>query len=100
MSYPATLSLLFAASIAKDMFSAAVEVRQELGLGVGQAAALGAKITLGEKALKLMNQSSWDVDLLKELSSAMMDASICGLGQAAPNPMLSVIKHFPEEVTN
>jgi NADH:ubiquinone oxidoreductase subunit F (NADH-binding) len=30
----------------------------------------------------------------------MMDASICGLGQAAPNPMLSVIKHFPEEVTN
>ena len=53
-----------------------------------------------EKALKLMNQSSWDVDLLKELSSTMMDASICGLGQAAPNPMLSVIKHFPEEVTN
>ena len=53
-----------------------------------------------EKALKLMNENSWDVDLLKELSSAMMDASICGLGQAAPNPMLSVIKHFPEEVTN
>ena len=53
-----------------------------------------------EKALKLMNESSWDVDLLKELSSAMMDASICGLGQAAPNPILSVIKHFPEEVTN
>ena len=53
-----------------------------------------------EKALKLMNESSWDVDLLKELSTAMMDASICGLGQAAPNPMLSVIKHFPEEVTN
>ena len=53
-----------------------------------------------EKALKLMNQSSWDVDLLKELSSAMMDASICGLGQAAPNPLLSVIKHFPNEVTN
>ena len=47
-----------------------------------------------------MNESSWDVDILKELSSAMMDASICGLGQAAPNPMLSVIKHFPEEVTN
>ena len=53
-----------------------------------------------EKALKLMNESSWNVDLLKELSSAMMDASICGLGQAAPHPMLSVIKHFPEEVTN
>jgi NADH:ubiquinone oxidoreductase subunit F (NADH-binding) len=30
----------------------------------------------------------------------MMDASICGLGQAAPNPLLSVIKHFPNEVTN
>ena len=53
-----------------------------------------------EKALKLMNEPSWDVDLLKELSSAMTDASICGLGQAAPNPMISVIKHFPEEVTN
>ena len=53
-----------------------------------------------EKALKLMNEKSWDIDLLKELSSAMMDASICGLGQAAPNPMLSVIKHFPSEVTN
>ena len=51
-------------------------------------------------ALKLMNEKSWDIDLLKELSSAMMDASICGLGQAAPNPMLSVIKHFPSEVTN
>ena len=53
-----------------------------------------------EKALKLMNENSWDVELLKELSSAMMDASICGLGQAAPNPLLSVIKHFPNEVTN
>lgn len=47
-----------------------------------------------------MNESLWDVELLKELSSAMMDASICGLGQAAPNPLLSVIKHFPNEVTN
>jgi len=53
-----------------------------------------------EKALKLMNEKSWDLELLKELSSAMMDASICGLGQAAPNPLLSVIKHFPNEVTN
>ena len=53
-----------------------------------------------DKALKLMNKDSWDIDLLKELSSAMMDASICGLGQAAPNPLLSVIKHFPSEVTN
>ena len=53
-----------------------------------------------DKALKLMNRDSWDLDLLKELSSVMMDASICGLGQAAPNPLLSVIKHFPSEVTN
>ena len=51
-------------------------------------------------SLKLMNEKSWDLELLRELSSAMMDASICGLGQAAPNPLLSVIKHFPNEVTN
>ncbi len=37
-------------------------------------------------------------DLLSELSNAMRDASICGLGQAAPNPLLSVMKYFPEEV--
>jgi formate dehydrogenase len=48
------------------------------------------------KALQLMQQPQWDTDLLKELSQVMMDASICGLGQAAPNPVLSVIKHFPE----
>jgi formate dehydrogenase len=47
-----------------------------------------------------MNKESWDIELLKELSTAMMDTSICGLGQAAPNPLLSVIKHFPSEVTN
>jgi formate dehydrogenase len=35
---------------------------------------------------------------MEELSQAMMDASICGLGQAAPNPMLSVLKYFPGEV--
>ena len=40
----------------------------------------------------------WDQPLLKELSQAMMDASICGLGQAAPNPALSVMKYFPSEV--
>jgi NADH:ubiquinone oxidoreductase subunit F (NADH-binding) len=36
--------------------------------------------------------------LLKELSDAMRDASICGLGQAAPNPLLSVLKYFPDEL--
>jgi formate dehydrogenase len=50
------------------------------------------------KALRLMERPVWDEPLLKELSQAMVDASICGLGQAAPNPMLSVIKFFPQEV--
>jgi formate dehydrogenase len=50
------------------------------------------------KALRLMEEKHWDEPLLKELSSAMMDASICGLGQAAPNPVLSVLKHFSGEV--
>jgi formate dehydrogenase len=51
-----------------------------------------------EKALHLMKEKRWDKPLLQELSQAMMDASICGLGQAAPNPMLSVMKYFPKEV--
>jgi formate dehydrogenase len=51
-----------------------------------------------EKALHLMAARQWDEPLLKELSQAMMDASICGLGQAAPNPVLSVLKYFPREV--
>jgi formate dehydrogenase len=51
-----------------------------------------------EKALELMKSRTWDAALLKELSQAMMDASICGLGQAAPNPVLSVLKYFPSEV--
>ena len=50
------------------------------------------------KAVKLMEQPAWDKPLLQELSSAMMDASICGLGQAAPNPVLCVIKYFPNEL--
>ena len=50
------------------------------------------------KALGLMDSKQWDAPLLQELSQAMMDASICGLGQAAPNPVLTVLKYFPEEV--
>ncbi|MGH8724792.1 MAG: NADH-ubiquinone oxidoreductase-F iron-sulfur binding region domain-containing protein, partial [Burkholderiales bacterium] len=50
------------------------------------------------KARALMQAGTWDQPLLKELSQAMMDASICGLGQAAPNPALSVMKYFPQEV--
>jgi formate dehydrogenase len=52
-----------------------------------------------EKAVKLMAQGPWDVNLLTELSATMRDASICGLGQAAPNPLLCVLKYFPEELT-
>jgi formate dehydrogenase len=51
-----------------------------------------------QKALELMTEPRWDQPLLRELSQAMVDASICGLGQAAPNPVLSVLKHFPSEV--
>ena len=51
------------------------------------------------KALVLMGERKWDRPLLEELSQAMMDASICGLGQAAPNPALSVMKFFPHEVS-
>ncbi len=50
-----------------------------------------------EKAAKLMEQEEWDQSLLEELAKAMEDASICGLGQAAPNPLRCAIKYFPEE---
>jgi formate dehydrogenase beta subunit len=50
------------------------------------------------KALDLMGAKQWDAPLMQELSQAMMDASICGLGQAAPNPVLTVLKYFPKEV--
>jgi len=50
------------------------------------------------KAVKLMEQAKWNRELLEELSVAMADASICGLGQAAPNPIRSVVKHFGHEV--
>jgi formate dehydrogenase beta subunit len=49
-----------------------------------------------EKAAKLMAQGPWNEALLTELSGLMRDASICGLGQAAPNPLLCVLKYFPE----
>jgi formate dehydrogenase beta subunit len=51
-----------------------------------------------EKAIHLLKRPAWDRPLLEELSRAMRDASICGLGQAAPNPILSVLRFFPEEV--
>ena len=50
------------------------------------------------KATKLMSADKWDVPLLNDLAIVMSDASICGLGQAASNPLKSVIKYFPEEL--
>ncbi|MBV8409758.1 MAG: NAD(P)H-dependent oxidoreductase subunit E [Alphaproteobacteria bacterium] len=51
-----------------------------------------------EKAVKLMAARGWDETLLAELAVAMRDASICGLGQAAPNTLTTVMKHFPTDV--
>jgi formate dehydrogenase len=50
------------------------------------------------KAVTLLREPAWNASLLEELSQAMADASICGLGQAAPNPIRSVIKHFADEI--
>jgi formate dehydrogenase len=50
-----------------------------------------------QKAALLMEKPVWNRELLDELSQAMRDASICGLGQAASNPLTTVIKYFPEE---
>ncbi|MEJ6402496.1 NAD(P)H-dependent oxidoreductase subunit E [Yoonia sp. 2307UL14-13] len=51
-----------------------------------------------EKAVKLMQADEWDQPLLKDLCTAMADASICGLGQAAPNPIKLVMQHFKDEI--
>ncbi|WP_207478763.1 NAD(P)H-dependent oxidoreductase subunit E [Arenibaculum pallidiluteum] len=50
------------------------------------------------KAVDLLSRPDWDVELLGELAAVMTDASICGLGQAAMNPVLSILRHFPKEV--
>jgi formate dehydrogenase len=51
-----------------------------------------------EKAVKLMQAEHWDQPLLEELCQAMSDASICGLGQAAPNPIRLTMRHFAGEI--
>ena len=51
-----------------------------------------------DKAAKLMEAEVWDQSTLNDLSAVMVDASICGLGQAAPNPLQSVFKYYPQEV--
>lgn len=50
-----------------------------------------------EKAVTLMQKKEWDLALLEELACVMEDASICGLGQAAPNPLRCAVKYFSEE---
>jgi formate dehydrogenase len=52
------------------------------------------------KAVQLMQEPKWDVELLGELSNVMRDASICGLGQAAPNPLDSTLNFFKEDFSN
>jgi len=51
------------------------------------------------KAVQLMQEERWDKDLLADLCQVMEDASICGLGQAAPNPIRLTMKHFAEEIS-
>jgi formate dehydrogenase len=51
-----------------------------------------------EKAVQLMEQAEWDTGLLSELSRVMADASICGLGQAAANPINSMLRYFREDL--
>ncbi|MDX2159512.1 MAG: NAD(P)H-dependent oxidoreductase subunit E [Hyphomicrobiaceae bacterium] len=51
-----------------------------------------------EKAVKLMSAGQWNTALLADLAQVMADASICGLGQAAPNPLRSVMKYFPGDL--
>ena len=51
-----------------------------------------------EKAVKLMEKKEWDTKLLEEVCKTMVDASICGLGQAAPNAIKSTIKYFNDEI--
>jgi formate dehydrogenase len=45
-----------------------------------------------------MKASRWDQVVLEDLAQVMADASICGLGQAAPNPIRCVIQYFPHEI--
>ncbi|MDQ6628719.1 MAG: NAD(P)H-dependent oxidoreductase subunit E [Pseudomonadota bacterium] len=52
-----------------------------------------------DKAVRLMEAPVWDQPTLEDLSDVMIDASICGLGQAAPNPIRSVHKHFAHEIS-
>ena len=61
-------------------------------------AAVVFKLNGTAKASALIEQPRWDLPLLEDLSLVMRDASICGLGQAAPNPIDCVVKYFPHEL--
>jgi formate dehydrogenase len=50
------------------------------------------------KVAKLMLATAWDHETLEDLATVMVDTSICGLGQAAPNPIRCIAKYFPKEV--
>ena len=51
-----------------------------------------------EKAVRLMTEPVWNRPLLEDLATVLADASICGLGQAAPNPIRLTMKHFADEI--
>jgi formate dehydrogenase beta subunit len=51
-----------------------------------------------DKAVRVMSEKKWDKELLHDLAQVMRDASICGLGQAASNPVMSVLKYFPDDL--
>ncbi|HET8801877.1 MAG TPA: NADH-ubiquinone oxidoreductase-F iron-sulfur binding region domain-containing protein [Marinobacter sp.] len=53
-----------------------------------------------EKMLTLLERNTWDEDTLQQLAGVMADASICGLGQAAPNPVLSLLRDFRSELAS
>ena len=53
-----------------------------------------------EKMLGLLRRDQWDEAQLRSLSQVMMDASICGLGQAAPNPVLGALDHFRDRLAS
>ena len=51
-----------------------------------------------DRLARLMDTAHWDANTLQDLATVMADASICGLGQAAPNPLRCVIEFFPHEI--
>ena len=85
--------------VLSDADSAADAARNLMKFFAGESCGQCTPCRVGTvKAAALIEGNDWDQPLLAELSQAMLDASICGLGQAAPNPVLSVMKYFPHEI--